>query len=120
MTEKAPLKLTLYDPESGEVVAELTQVFIPTGIFGELAHMVKAIDLDHPEAIDAEAIESLYALVCELFGNRITIDQIKTGTDLGEFASLLTNVMARVGAVMPQGGAPNPTQAVSRPRKRRQ
>jgi hypothetical protein len=117
MAEKAPLKLTLYEPETGEVKAEITQVFIPTGIFGELAQMIKAIDLDHPEDLEPEVIESLYALVCELFGNRITIDQIKKGTDLGEFATLLTNIMARVGAVMP-GAEPNPTQPVASTRKR--
>lgn len=105
----AALKLTLYNPETNEVEREFTRAFIPTGIFTELARMMKSIDLDHPEQLEPETIEALYALVCELFANQISIDQIKTGTDLGEFAALLSNIMARVGAVMPADAQPNPT-----------
>jgi hypothetical protein len=49
-------------------------------------------------------------MVCELFNNKLTVAQIKSGTDLGEFSALLSNIMARVGAVMPTGEQSNPTQ----------
>jgi hypothetical protein len=120
MPEKAPLKLTLYDPETGEVVKELSSAIIPTGIFGEMAMMIKSIDLDHPESLEPEVVESLYILVCGLFRDQISVDQIKTGTDLAEFMALVANIMARVGAVMPAGNQANPTPPGPSPRKRRQ
>jgi hypothetical protein len=115
----APIKLTLYDPKTSEVDHEESTAFIPTGIFTELARMMKTIDLTHPEELEEETIESLYALVAGLFGNRITIDQIKQGTDLGEFMAVITNIMARVGAEFPENVQANPTLPGTRTRGRK-
>lgn len=104
-----PIKLTLYDPETNEVVKEFTRAFIPTGIFTEIVKLLKFIDLQNPQDLEPETAESLYVLISELFGGQITIDQIKQGTDLNEFLALVGAIVARVKTEMPASAEPNPT-----------
>jgi hypothetical protein len=106
---QAPFVLTIYDPKTNEVQETLSRVFIPTGIFSELVEMMQGIDLAHPEKLDASAVDSIYALVVELFGNQIDVDTVRSGTDLLEVLALLTNIMARVGSLLPRDVEPNPT-----------
>lgn len=115
----APIKLTLYNPETAEIEREISTAIIPTGIFTEVVRMMKVADLEHPEDLDEQTVESLYALVAELFGNRITIDEIKAGTDLTEFVAVLTNLMARVGAQFSDNVPANPTQPAQTTRRRK-
>lgn len=106
----APMKLTLYNPQDDSVVCELSRAFIPTGIFSELVQMLESVDLTHPEKLDSNAVDNIYALVVEIFGGgRITLDQVRLGTDLVEVVALIRNIMARVESVMPAGDLPNPT-----------
>ena len=113
-----PLKLTLYNPETNEVEKEFSRAFIPTGIFTELVKLMKAVDLKHPEKLEPETADSLYALISELFGNQITIDQIKKGTDLGEFMVLFATIMSRVEGEVSQPNPTNPTMPGQISRKR--
>ena len=110
---QAPFVLNLYDPETNEVLKTLSRVFIPTGVFGEIVALMQGIDLQHPEKLDQNAVESIYALVVEVHGNQISVDEVKSSTDLGEVLALLTNIMARVGALLPVSDTElaNPTQA---------
>lgn len=113
-----PLKLTLYDPETNEIIKEFTRAFIPTGIFTELVKVTKGVDLKHPENIELATLEQLYALISELFGNQLSIDQIKKGTDLGEFLTLFETVVSRVGASLDDGQPVNPTLPGTTSRRR--
>lgn len=110
-----PIKLTLYDPETNEVVRELSRAFVPTGIFTEIVKLLPLMDLKNPQKVDPEAAESMYALISELFGGQIAVDQIKQGTDLNEFLALFETIVARVKTETPT----NPTLPGQTSRNRR-
>jgi len=113
-----PLTLKLLDPETGNEVKTFSRAFIQTGIFTELVKLMKFTDLSHPENFEPETAEALYALIAELFGNQISIDQIKTGTDLGGFMALVAAIIARVEGEVPTQLQPNPTLPGQVSRKR--
>ena len=114
-----PIKLTLYNPETNEVEREFSRAFVPTGNFTEMVKLLPLMDLKNPQIVDPDTAESIYALISELFGGQITIDQIKQGTDLNEFLALFETIVARVKTETPARAEPNPTLPGQTSRTRR-
>ena len=115
MPKYAPLQLTLYDPETDEIVQDLSRVFVPTGLLTEVVGLFEDIDLDHPEGLlkQKDKVEMLYPIVAEVFGNKISAEDVKRGTDLIEVFALVKAVYTRAAAAFGELGVdadkPNPT-----------
>jgi hypothetical protein len=99
----AHLVITLYDPETNEVVKEYTRTFVPWKLLKRAVKLSKSIGNFQAEDLSDEVVDDLAALVVDTFGNQFTTDQLNDGADLGEMMSVLTGIMTSA-----QGTVPNP------------
>lgn len=98
----AHLVITLYDPETNEVVKEYTRTFVPWKLLKRAVKLSKSIGNFTAEDMSEEVIDDLAALVVDTFGNQFTADQLSDGADIGEMMTVLTGIMASA-----QGDSPN-------------
>ena len=103
MSEAAPLKITLYDPETSEVKATFSRSFIPWSLFKKAVRIGEK--LKGANEINEDLADELAGLVAEAFGNQFSIDDLNQGADLGEMMTVLNQIINRAGAAMP-----NPTR----------
>lgn len=94
------LKITLYDPETNEIVKECSRAFIPWKVLKRAIRLMKNFK---PEDISEEDADELAALVVDAFGGQFTLDELNNGADLSEMMTVLTGIMASA-----QGISPNP------------
>jgi len=100
----APLKITLYDPETDEVKAEYTCTIIRSRF------LKKALALQHLQGqteISDEDADAIAALICQVFKNKFTIDEFWDLSSLEEAWPILDSIIARAsrlwGNPPPQG-----------------
>ena len=96
------MKLTLYDPVSDEVIKEYSRSFVPWRLLKQAIRLSDKLD---PESLDEETIDELAALVVSVFGDQFSVQELNEGADLGEMMAVLTAIVNRAGASMP-----NPTR----------
>ena len=96
----APIILSLYNSETGEVKTMFSQLFVPWKL---LKKAVKLKDIDQAN-IKEEDLDSIGALVVETFGGRFTLDELNDGCDIGEMMTVITAIVTRA-----TGGSTNPT-----------
>lgn len=94
-----PITITLYD-ENNEVKAEFQRLIIPWGM---LKRALKFKGLDE-NSVDENMFDELGAFVCELFGNKFTLDDLSAGADISEVFAVINAVAARAAGYF----APNP------------
>src|SRR4030042_260181 len=99
----AHLVITLYDPETNEVVKEYTRTFVPWKLLKRAVKLSKSIESFSADNLSEEVIDDLAALVVDTFGSQFTVDQLSDGADMGEMMTVLTGIMASA-----QGTVPNP------------
>jgi hypothetical protein len=104
----APLKLTLYDPETDEVIQEYSRSFIPWKLLKQAMRLARSLEGQNLDDLDESMIDELAGLVAEVFGNRFSVQQLNDGSDLNEMLTVLTSIITRAAASMPVG--PNPTR----------
>ena len=100
-----PIELTLYDPETNEVVQTFTRSFVPWGILKRAMRMYKRMDADD---MNEEDLDELAALVVAVFGDQFTVEQVTAGADVGEMLTVVQAVLARASKFV-SGKSENPT-----------
>lgn len=88
---RAPIQLTLYDPETNEVVSDHTRIFVPWGI------LKKAVGLTHMDRnnLTEEDVDMIAGIVVETFGNKFSVSDLDKGADLEEMMAVVDNIIAR-------------------------
>lgn len=103
MDEKphAPIRLTLYNPETDEVIRECSRSFIPSKFLKRALRILKMLNAAKArgEELDEELVDELYGLVSDFFA--ITVDEVENGTDVEELIAVIVAIQARAANLMP-------------------
>jgi len=115
-----PIKLNIYDEDSN-VVKELSQGFVPWGIMKRAVRLGKSMrslvgksDAEILEQMTDEDIDNLTLLVSDVFGGRVTVEELERGAEIPEMLTVLQGVISKAF-----GAAANPTPPGNPPRKRK-
>jgi hypothetical protein len=106
-----PMKLTIYDPETSEVKRELVQLFVPYKLLKAAIRLTKDFDENN---LNEEDLDTIAGLVIEVFGGRVTLEELNDGSDVGEMMTVIHQILAKAN-----GGSANPTPPGSKPRVNR-
>ena len=101
MALQTPLQITLYDPETDEVIKTYSRSFVPTKILNYAVTVLQNLD---SENMTDEMLDQIYGLVVEAFGNRFSIEQLKNGADLSETMAVVNTIVSKASI-----SVPNPT-----------
>lgn len=103
-----PIELTLYDPETNEVIQTFTRSFVPWAILKRAIRLQKSLGGEMSE----ETLDELAGLVVAVFGDKFTLEQVTNGADAGEMMTVIQEIIARANnAVIGKPGDGNPTLA---------
>ena len=97
----APLKLTLYDPETDEVKAEYTRSYIPWKIAKKATRLMKSLKGKAEEDMTDEDYDATAGLVIEIFGDKFTVQDLDNGSDLDEMMAVISSIEARLAGISP-------------------
>lgn len=97
-----PVKLTIYDADD-EPVKELSRLVIPWGILKRAVRMVEHLDLEH---VKEEDIDAISALIVEVFGGKVTIEELDAGADLDDMIACLEQVISKARGMVPNAPPP--------------
>jgi hypothetical protein len=102
-----PMKLTLYDPETNEVIKEFTRLFVPWKLFKKALAIAKTMDKKDfgIEDLDDNTVDELAGLVVAVFGNQFTVDQLENGASIGEMFAVIQSIISTVASI---SGNPTP------------
>lgn len=89
--KNTPITITLYD-ENDEVKGEHQRLIIPWNML-KRALKFRELDTENLE----ETFDELAGFVCELFGNKFTVDELGEGCDIAEIFAVIQAVVARAG-----------------------
>lgn len=106
MPGMAPLKLTLYDPETSEELKTYTRSFIPWKLLKTAVRLSKSLGNIEQENLDEDDIDSIACLVVDAFGGQFTLDALNDGADLGEMISVMQAIVSRAAGVLPNPPKP--------------
>ena len=101
MANATPMTITLYDPETNEVKATHTRIFVPWKLLKQAVQLAKNLDPDNMTDAD---VDVLAGLVVETFGNKFSVDDLNNGADVSEMVAVLNTIIAKAS-----GGIVNPT-----------
>lgn len=105
-----PIELTLYDPETNEVVNTYVQSYVPWGI---LKRALAMRDVMSGGEVDDQTLDQMAALVVAAFNDKFTFEQVSSGADAGEMFAVLQAIMARASHFT-VGDRENPTPAAGK------
>lgn len=100
MPAHAPLKLTFYDPDTYDLVAEYICNFIPVRFLKLAIRLAKS-----PVNINKDTLEGL---IVDLFGNQFSIDELRRGSDESDRKQVLQDIMTRAGSFMSERSGNQP------------
>jgi len=104
-----PIELTLYDPETNEVIKTYTRSFVPWGILKRAIRMKNSITTAD---VKEEDLDEIASLVVAIFGDQFSLEQLNAGADIGEMASVVRAVISRASQFVegrpPTSGNPTP------------
>ena len=111
-----PIKLTLYDPKTQEVIKEYQLRLITFEMLLAATQLQEALS-DAPDVKrhwwwqkritpEEAQIESLLELVTDCFGNQFTVEELRRGADVSEVMVVLRTILARSGKIF----TANPTK----------
>jgi hypothetical protein len=92
-----PIKITLYNPEDGEITAEFVQTFIPWRM---LKRAVALSKLDSENMTEAD-IDGITNLVVDTFGKRFDAEQLMDGADMGDMLTVIQQIVAKASKANP-------------------
>lgn len=98
-----PIELTLYDPETNEVVDTYVRSFVPWAILKRAIRLQKKLGAE----MDEETLDELAGLVVAVFGDKFTMEQVTNGADAGEMMTVIQAIIARASKFM-EGKVENP------------
>lgn len=96
-SKKAPIVLTLYDPETDEIKAEYSRSFIPWKLLKKAVSLSEQLNTEN---MGEETVDQLSELVVEVFGEQFSVQELEEGADLGEMMTVLMAIISRAGALM--------------------
>jgi len=106
MALQTPLQITLYDPETDEVKANYSRVFVPWKVLKYAVNLAKNLDAAN---MTEEQLDQLAALIVEAFGNRFSIQDLNDGADISEMMTVLNQIIAKArGGEGPLENPPTP------------
>jgi hypothetical protein len=108
MSALAPIRLTLYNPETDEVIREYTRSFIPWELLKRALRLQKVLNTDE---INESDLDELAGLVVAVFGDQFTVEQLNNGADMGEMLAVINAIVSRASQLIQ--GSPNPTIAAA-------
>jgi hypothetical protein len=103
-----PIELTLYDPETNEVIQTFTRSFVPWEILKRAIRMKKIIGAGD---ISEDDLDELAGLVVAVFGDQFSLEQVNKGTDVSEMITVINSVIGRASQFVegrPANGNPPP------------
>lgn len=104
-----PLKITLYDPETNEVVKEFVRSFVPWRLLKKAIRLSKTLNNINEADLKEEDVDAIASLVVDAFGDQFTVEQLNDGADLTEMIVVMTGIVSRA-----QGVSVNPPPPGSR------
>ncbi len=127
-----PIKITLYNPKTQEIIAEYSQSIITFEMLVKASQLKELLDnppeqerkwwwiwhpwMKRPESEEQKQVAALTELVAEFFGHQFTAEQLRVGSDVSEVVAVLRAIIARAGSI----NMGNPTQPPRlRPKKGR-
>lgn len=87
-----PIRITLYNPETNEVVGEYSRVFVPWGVLKQAVRLMKGLDV---EDLSEEDVDAMAGIVCEAFSNQFSVEDLTRGADVGEMMTVIQQVIGR-------------------------
>ena len=103
---KQPIKLTLYDPQTDEVKAEHTRIFVPWKILKASVRLMKDMNKEDPTE---ENLDQMAALIVDVFGDKFTVDELNEGADVGEMMAVLKAIISHASGGI-NAGVPFPKE----------
>lgn len=104
MPISAPLKLILYDKDTDEIKDELSCTIIRSRF---LKKALALQELQGKEKLTDDELDSIAGLVCQIFHNKITVDEFWDLTELEEAWTVINSIVSRAANLMgnppPQG-----------------
>lgn len=101
----APIKLTIYNPETHESEKELQTSLIPWGILkraiklakslGGLAGLDAANPMEALARLDESAVDELTGLVADIFQGKVSLEELNRGTEIMEMVTVLQAIVTR-------------------------
>lgn len=101
-----PLKITLYDPETNEVVREFVRSFVPWRLLKKAIRLSKTLNNLSEDNLSEEDVDSIASLVVDAFGDQFTVEQLSEGADLSEMMTVLEAIVSRAQGI--PGNPPPP------------
>lgn len=101
MPRPTPMTITIYDPETDEVKASYTRLFVPWRLLKVAVQLSKSMDVENMTEAD---IDALAAMVVEVFGGKFSVQDLNDGADISEMVTVLQAIVAKA-----RGGLANPT-----------
>jgi hypothetical protein len=101
--KNTPLQITIYGKDD-EVKSTHSISRVPWRILKAAVRMAKSINVNN---LDEDDIDALAGLVVEAFDNQFSVADLEN-SDIGEMATVLTQIIAKAGTLMPRGA--NPTR----------
>ena len=101
MPISAPLKITLYDPETNEVKKEFSRSFVPWRILKKAIQLSKTLaNIDQAEITEAD-VDAIAGLVVDVFGDQFTVAELNDGADLSEMMTVLQSIISKAEGMVP-------------------
>ncbi len=94
----SPILFTLYS-ENDEEKKEYQRSIVPWGI---LKKAMKLSDKMDEGGISEELMDEMAGLVCEVYGNQFTIEDVNNGADIAETVTVLNAITNKAKEVMPK------------------
>jgi hypothetical protein len=121
MMSGAPIKLTIYDQEDESVVKEFSAHIVPWGIMKRAIRLGKSMkglagndDAAILEQMSEDDIDNLTGLVADVFGGRVTVEELERGATIPEMLAILQAVIGKAF-----GASQNPTVPGNKTRSRK-
>ena len=97
-----PIKLTIYNADD-EPVKELSRLVVPWGILKRAVRMMDKMDVENPTEEDIDAISGL---IVQIFGDKVTIEELDNGADMDDMISCLRQIIAKARGLVPNPPPP--------------
>jgi len=97
----ATMQITLYDDDS-EPIKTYSRGFVPWRLLKKAVKLSNTLDA---ESLKEEDLDNLAGLVCEVFGNQFSIEELNDQADVSEMMTVLTAIVGAAG----KSFAGNPT-----------
>lgn len=102
----APICITLYGADD-EPIKTYERYTLPWGILKRALRFAKtAGNLDD---VSEDLIDEMGGVVCQVFGEQFTLQELEAGADAGEILSVFQQIVSRARSLVPESSSTDPT-----------